>query len=132
TLTLLRADAGSGKTRELITERSDTWVDLNDELTLLKKSPQIIWSSTRSGHTHLYLYDYDGKLLRPLTHGDWHVVGEGGERAIRGVDERNDTVYFMSDAETPLERQLYAVSLRSPDKPRRLTEDSGWHAVTLS
>jgi dipeptidyl-peptidase-4 len=38
----------------------------------------------------------------------------------------------MSDAETPLERQLYAVSLRSPGKPRRLTEDSGWHAVTLS
>lgn len=131
-LTLLRADVASGKTRELITERSDTWVDLNDELTLLKETPRLIWASRRSGHTHLYLYDYDGKLLHPLTQGDWDVVGEGGDRAIRAVDERGDTVYFMSNAETPLERQLYSVSLRSPSKPRRITEDSGWHAVTMS
>jgi dipeptidyl-peptidase-4 len=132
TLTLLRADAATGKTRDLITERSDTWVDLNDELTLLKDAPQIIWASSRSGHTHLYLYDDDGKLIRPLTQGDWDVVGEPGERAIRGVDEHSGTVYFMSNAETPLERQLYSVSLRSHGKPHRITEDSGWHAVTMS
>jgi len=133
TLTLLRIDAATGAARELITERSDTWVDLNDELTLLKKSPQIIWSSTRSGHTHLYLYDYDGKLVRPLTHGDWDVVGEGGERAIRGVDEASGRVYFMSDAETPIERQLYSVSLRDKDAaPKRVTQSAGWHAVTMS
>jgi dipeptidyl-peptidase-4 len=132
TLTLLRADIANGQTRELITERSDTWVELNDELTLLKDEPQLIWASNRSGHTHLYLYDDDGKLIRPLTHGDWEVVGEAGDRAIRGVDERSGTVYFMSDAETPLERQLYSVSLRSPGTPHRITEDSGWHAVTMS
>jgi dipeptidyl-peptidase 4 len=133
TLTLLRIDAATGAARELITERSETWVDLNDELTLLKKSPQIIWSSARSGHTHLYLYDYDGKLVRPLTHGDWDVVGEGGERAIRGVDEASGRVYFMSSAETPIERQLYSVSLREPAAaPKRLTQGAGWHAVTMS
>jgi dipeptidyl-peptidase-4 len=132
TLTLLRADIANGKTRDIITERSDTWVDLNDELTLLKDEAQIIWASSRSGHAHLYLYDENGKLLRQLTHGDWDVVGEPGERAIRAVDERNGIVYFMSDAETPLERHLYTVSLRSPGTPHRITEDSGWHAITMS
>jgi dipeptidyl-peptidase-4 len=133
TLTLLRIDAAKGTARELITERSETWVELNDELTLLKKSPQLIWSSTRSGHAHLYLYDYDGKLVRPLTHGDWDVVGEGGERAIRGVDESNGRVFFMSDAETPIERQLYSVSLREANAaPKRVTQGAGWHAVTMS
>lgn len=132
TLTLLRADAARGSTQELITERSDTWVDINDELTLLKESSQLIWASSRTGHTHLYLYTDDGKLVRPLTQGEWEVVGEGGERAIRGVDERTGTVYFMSDAETPIERQLYSVSLREPGSPRRITKDSGWHAVTMS
>jgi dipeptidyl-peptidase-4 len=133
TLELLRIDASTGAARELITERSNTWVDLNDELTLLKKSPQIVWSSRRSGHTHLYLYDDDGKLVRPLTHGDWDVVGEGGDRAIRGVDEASGRVYFMSNAETPLERQLYSVSLRETDAtPKRVTQSAGWHAVTMS
>jgi dipeptidyl-peptidase-4 len=132
TLTLLRADATRGTTRELITEHSDTWVDLNDELTLLKESAQFIWASSRTGHTHLYLYTDEGKLVHPLTQGEWEIVGEGGERAIRGVDERTGTVYFMSDAETPLERQLYSVSLRAPDAPKRLTQGSGWHAVTMS
>lgn len=132
TLTLLRADALRGSTRELITERSDTWVDLHDELTLLKDSQQLIWASSRTGHAHLYLYTYDGKLVRPLTQGEWEVVGEGGERAIRGVDERTGTVYFMSDAETPIERQLYSVSLRESGALRRITQDSGWHAVTMS
>jgi dipeptidyl-peptidase 4 len=132
TLTLLRADAATGGARDLITERSDTWVELNDDLTLLKRSPQIIWASSRSGHPHLYLYDHEGRLIRPLTQGEWDVIGEGGERAIRGVDEQSGTVYFMSNAETPLERQLYAVSLREPGAPRRVTQDSGWHAVTMS
>ncbi len=39
TLTLLKADATSGKTIPLLTESSDTWVDLHDELTFLSHSP---------------------------------------------------------------------------------------------
>ncbi len=133
TLSLLRADAATGSAREIITERSDIWVDLNDELTLLKGSPQVVWASSRTGHKHLYLYDYAGRLIRPLTRGDWEVVGEGSDRAIRGVDERSGNVYFMSDAETPIERQLYSVSLRQADAaPRRITQGSGWHTVTMS
>jgi len=133
TLTLLRVDAHTGTARELINEHSDTWVDLTDELTLLKDSPQIIWASARSGHMHLYLYDYDGKLVRPLMHGDWEVVGEGNDRAIRAFDERAGLVYFMSNAETPLERQLYTTSLRRAGAaPRRITQQSGWHAVSMS
>jgi dipeptidyl-peptidase-4 len=131
TLTLLRADPGNGTVRELITEKSDTWVDLTDELTILKGSQQFIWASSRSGHAHLYLYDYDGKLVRPLTQGDWDLVADG-ERAVRGVNEKTGTVYYMSNAETPIERQLYSVSLRSASAPKRITQDSGWHMVSMS
>ena len=69
TLTLLRADSSTGRTSELLTERSDTWVDLHDELTMLEHTQQFIWASRRSGHTHLYLYGEDGKLVRALTAG---------------------------------------------------------------
>ena len=133
TLTLLRADPDSGATRELLTETSDTWVDLHDELTFLKRSPQFIWASSRTGFTHLYLYSTDGKLIRPLTSGEWNVLGEGGGRAIRGVDEQRGMVYFTANAETPIERHLYGVSLRDASAPmRKITEAAGWHAITMS
>jgi dipeptidyl-peptidase-4 len=133
TLSLLRADAANGRSAELLVETSATWVDLHDELTMLESSPQFIWASRRSGHTHLYLYSNDGKLVRPLTNGEWDVVGEGGDRAIRGVNEVAGRVYFMANAETPLERHLYSVSLKEGTTSRkRVTESSGWHAITMS
>src|SRR5262249_13566026 len=88
TMSLLKADALSGATRELLAEHSDTWIDIHDELTFLEHSPQFIWASSRSGHKHLYLYDLDGRLLRPITQGEWEVVAEGDRRAIKGIDER--------------------------------------------
>jgi dipeptidyl-peptidase-4 len=132
TLTLLRIDAVTGNATELLTERSDKWVDLNDELTFLKNSPRFIWASARSGFLHLYLYDLGGKLIRPLTSGDWNLIGDGSA-AIRGVDEKRGVVYFIANADTPIERHLYAVSLSDAKTPmRRVTETAGWHAVEMS
>jgi dipeptidyl-peptidase-4 len=133
TLTLLRVDASTGQSTELLVETSPTWVELNDELTMLERSKQFIWASRRTGHTHLYLYGNDGKLVRPLTEGDWDVVGEGGDRAIRGVNDNGGRVYFMANAETPLERHLYSVSLNEGASSRRkVTQGAGWHSVTMS
>ena len=133
TLTLLKADAATGNTSELLSEHSDTWVDLDDELTFLEHSTRFIWASSRTGFKHLYLYDISGKLLHPLTSGEWEAVGDSSARAIRGVDEHNGLVYFMANAESPLERHLYSVSLKDAHPlPRRITADTGWHDVTLS
>ncbi len=132
TLTLLRINARSGAATELLTEKSDTWVDLHDELTLLEQTPRFIWQSRRSGNRHLYLYGNDGKLIRALTEGNWDVVGEG-DRAIRGVDERSGRVYFMANKESPLERQLYYTPLNEGTRElHRVTQSSGWHAATMS
>jgi len=131
-LSLLRADAASGRTRELVTERSDTWVELHDELRFLPQMRQFIWASRRTGYNHLYLYDFDGRLVRPLTSGEWMVVGEGSEPALRGIDVQRGVVYFTANLDTPLERHLYAVPLTRTAAPRRVTRDPGWHAVRMS
>jgi len=131
TLTLLAADAVTGVGRELLQERATAWADLHDELTFLKESPRFIWASSRSGYRHLYLYENDGRLVRPLTGGDWSVIGNGFTPAIQGVDEHRGVVYFMADRDTPLERHLYSVSL-SGSGPQRLTAPGGWHSVKMS
>jgi dipeptidyl-peptidase-4 len=131
-LDLLKIDASSGQGRTLLTETSSTWVDLNDELTFLRRSKRFIWGSMRSGYQHLYLYDFDGKLIRPLTAGNWMVVADGGGRALLDVDEVRERVYFMANEASTLERHLYAAPLGRQFPPTRITRETGWHTVTVS
>ena len=65
----------------MLTETSSTWIDLNSELTFLKQSAEFFWLSSRDGYQHLYLYDYEGRCLRPITSGAWEV------RTMHRVDE---------------------------------------------
>jgi dipeptidyl-peptidase-4 len=132
TLELLRFDALSGKSRVLLTERNDYWVPLHRELMFLQHSPQFIWASSRDGFQHLYLYGNDGTLIRQLTSGEFMVVGEAPEPAVRAIDEHARRVYFTANLPSPIERQLYSVSLDQPAAPARVTAGAGWHSVTMA
>ena len=138
-LELLRIDIETGTAKRLLEERSDTWIDLYEELTFLKSRPAFIWASARSGYKHLYLYDLDGRLIRPLTSGNWMVVGDAGERAVEAVDEKRGLVYFTANRETPLERHLYSAPLDGSSDPieverriQRVSTTPGWHSSVLS
>ena len=131
TLELLRYDL-AGRGRVLIAEHSDSWVPLHHELTFLQKSPQFIWASSRDGFQQLYLYGNDGTLIRPLTPGDYMVIGVSSEGAVRAVDERARRVNFTANLPSPLERQLFWVSLDKPGQPQRVTRDEGMHDITMS
>jgi dipeptidyl-peptidase-4 len=120
-LDLLRLDPATGSSTLLLRENSQVWINLNDLFRPLK-SGQFIWGSERSGFRHLYLCDANGKLERQLTSGEWLVD------AVAGVDENRGLVYFTASRESPLESQLYAVSLNGGEA-RRLTFEAGMHAV---
>jgi dipeptidyl-peptidase-4 len=132
-LDLLFADIGSGEVRTVLSETSDTWIDLNDELTFLKNSHEFIWASARDGYTHLYLYGTDGRLIRRLTAGSW-VVDDFRKRAVMGIDEKTRTVYFSAAENSPTERHLYSTSLDTadPHQVRRITQDPGVHGISMS
>lgn len=132
TLQLLRVSTDSGESKTLLTETSDTWVDLNDELTFLPRRQAFIWGSARSGYDHLYLYDYEGRLIRAITTGEWMVVGNARERAIEAVDEGRGLVYFTAYRDTPLERHLFVAPLSGTGTVRQLSTEAGWHVNTLS
>ncbi|HKU14315.1 MAG TPA: DPP IV N-terminal domain-containing protein [Steroidobacteraceae bacterium] len=132
-LDLLKVDAATGSSQTLLTETSPHWIELNNDLHFLESRPAFVWSSRRSGYKHLYLYDLDGKLLRPLTAGEWMVVGDGAESGLVGVDEKRSNVYFLANEASTLERQLYVTSLetREPGAPRRVSREPGVHDVKL-
>jgi dipeptidyl-peptidase 4 len=131
-LDLIFADVESGESRVVLTETSDSWIDLNDELSFLKKSKEFIWASARDGFTHLYLYDYSGHLVRRLTAGRWSVDDFRG-RAIKAIDEKRRLIYFSAAEKSPLERHLYRTSLdtHEPHRVTRITQEDGVHSIAM-
>jgi len=127
TLEILHADANSGSTQVILTEQSDTYVDLDftDDLTYLKDGKSFIHSSEKSAYKHLYLYDMNGNLIRQITEGDWEVS------ELLGVDEENELVYFTSTENSPLERQIYSISLKGKNKTQ-LSKEAGIHKPDFS
>lgn len=132
-LSLLTVDAATGAASPLLTETSTSWIELHNDLRFLKRRDAFVWSSRRSGYKHLYLYDLEGRLIRPLTQGDWMVVGDGVESGVVGIDEARGLVYFTGTKESPLERHLYSVSLdaKTPDRVTRISREPGNHNVLL-
>jgi dipeptidyl-peptidase-4 len=123
-LELLLANATDGGVRTLLTETDKYWVNVSNDLQLLRHKPEFVWSSERSGFRHLYLYSLNGELERQLTSGEWPV------RRVLGVDEEARMVYFASGQDNPLEDQLYRVSL-DEGPPQRVSSGSGNHSVEI-
>jgi dipeptidyl-peptidase 4 len=132
-LDLLFADIRTGKSRVVLAESSNTWLELNDEITFLTKSAEFVWASQRDGFTHLYLYGIDGRPIRCLTAGNWNVDDFRG-RAIKSVDEVHRTIYFTASAKTPIERQFYRTSLDTadPGNIERISQEDGVHRIGMS
>jgi dipeptidyl-peptidase-4 len=132
-LDLLFANVETGETRVVLTETSNTWIELNDEVSFLAHSKQFVWASARDGFQHLYLYDYQGHLVRRLTEGPW-MVDDFRTRAIKAIDEKHRLIYFMATEKSPLERHLYRTSLdtQEPRQVTRITAEPGVHGTTFA
>lgn len=127
-LDLIAVDAASLAQRTLLTETSKTWVSIHDDLKFLKSRPAFIWASERSGRNHLYLFDLNGKLLHPITMGEW------GVDEILAVDEDAGKVYIASNKDAVIDKQTYALNLdgSNADKPVRITKADGMHSSAFS
>src|SRR5258706_8706977 len=125
TLDLLIADTATGKTRTVLSENDSNWINVSDDLTLLKDGKRFLWSSERRGYRHLHLFDLEGKQLAQLTTGEWEVS------AVDAIDESKGLVYFTATQRSPLERHLYRVALDGTGLTR-ITKDEGTHTAVLA
>ena len=126
-LDILHTNATTGACEVVLTEKSNTYVDINynDDLTYLSDGQHFVHTSEQDGYKHIYLYTTQGKLVRQITQGAWEVS------ELIGIDEPRALVYYLSTEASPLERQLYSTSLQGNNK-RRLSEEPGTHRVEFS
>jgi len=109
----------------ILVEKVEPWINLHDDLRVVESTGEFTWSSERSGFRHLYLYGPDGTLIRQLTRGEWPA------EATVALDQKGRQLYFVGWQETPLERQLFRVSLDGGE-PERLTAAPGMHGAVVA
>ena len=120
-LDLVATDADGENVRVLFRDRTPAWIESPGDPILLNNG-DFIWRSPRSGYSHLYRYNKDGKLLNAITEGKWEV------RSLIGVDPSNEFVYFTATKDSPLEVQGYRVAL-ADGNVTQITETGAYHSL---
>jgi dipeptidyl-peptidase-4 len=104
-LELLLANASNGKTNCILIEKSDTYIEINNDLTFLNDGKSFIWSSELGGYNHLFHYGIDGKLIRQITTGNWEVI------SYKGYDIKNKVLYFTAAYSAPINKEVCRIGL---------------------
>ncbi|HYW33946.1 MAG TPA: DPP IV N-terminal domain-containing protein [Balneolaceae bacterium] len=122
----------TGKRREVMQQRSKTWIDIYDFyagvdnlMQFPKGMHQFFWISDRDGYQHIYRYSYSGKLLNEITKGKWTVT------RLEGIDKKDKKLYYTSTEVSPLQRQLYSIRFNGTHK-KRLSHTVGRHFFNMS
>ena len=126
-LEFLLANAKNGATKLLMKETNEWYIDEAnfDNLIFLKDGRHFLWSSDNDGFSHIYLYNMQGKLVKQLTKGFYDVT------SFYGVDEKNSKVFYQAAARTPIDREIYSISLDGSDQ-RLLSNKEGWNTAQFS
>ncbi|HEY4215746.1 MAG TPA: S9 family peptidase [Gemmatimonadaceae bacterium] len=131
-LKLLFFNVKTGGSRKVMEDSSKTWIDVydfyagvQDLMSFPEKSHEFLWVSDRDGYQHIYRYDYSGKLIQQVTHGNWSVT------RIEGTDAPKQTIYFTGTNPSPLERQLWSVHFDGTGLTR-VTTTAGHHDIDMS
>jgi dipeptidyl-peptidase-4 len=105
--------------KNIYQEKSDTYVEVDDNLMLLADGQSFLRCSEQSGYNHIYQIGFDGKA-RAITSGSWDVI------AFMGMDQATQTLYFASAELGAIYKSIYSIKLDGSNKTN-LTPDIGYH-----
>jgi len=95
---------------ELIQEESETYVDINDRLTLIPESSTFLYLSDISGYRHIYACDYEKNKTQQVTSGPWQV------NKIHAYNSKNKNLLYSSTETSTIEDHIFQIKLNGKDK----------------
>lgn len=122
---LLMATPGKKTSTVVYSEKSETYIDVTDDLTFIDGGKSFIISSEQDGYNHLYHYGIDGTKMTQITTGKFDVT------SFEGYDEKSKTLYYQAAEKSPMERHLYSIKLTGSSK-NILLEEAGTHSASFS
>lgn len=121
---LISSNSSNWLTSELVSERHETWINLNDHVSIDDNLKTAIMTREDSGYRHIWVKK-ENRSWKQVTKGEWAID------KLLGHDFDRDIAYFLGRADTPLEQHLYSTSL-STGKITRITEEGKFWSVILS
>jgi dipeptidyl-peptidase-4 len=126
-LVLLSADAATGKTTPILSERNRTWVNIHQDMPRwLPGGKGLLWITERTDGLQLELRNLQGRLKRVL------VPEEAGLQSLLSVDAKGEQLVYTAST-NPTQAHVYR--LRFGDvwaDPEPLSKEPGQHAAALS
>jgi|SRR5665647_729237 len=106
-LELLFANSYTGDSRLVFTEKNKRYIetDFLDNFQFLPDDKTFVTLSEQDGYKHLYLYDAGGVKIRQLTTGKFDVL------KFYGFDPATKMFYYQAAAVSPMQREVYGVSI---------------------
>jgi dipeptidyl-peptidase-4 len=100
-------------------EKSKTYIDVDNNLLILKDGKTILRASEQDGFNHIYKLGFDGSATQ-ITKGNWDVID------FLGIDENNGVVYYTSAELGATKKSIFSIKLDGTEK-KELSKDSGYN-----
>lgn len=106
---LIDLKEGEINSTNFYTEKSDTYIDIDNNLLILKDGQTILRTSEKNGFNHIYKLGFDGQLTQ-VTSGNWDVI------EFLGIDDKNTTIYYSSAEHGAINKSIYKIGLNGKKK----------------
>ena len=100
-------------------EKSETYVDVDDNLVFLKDGNSLLRTSEIDGYKHIYKLSFDGTHTQ-VTSGKWDVID------FLGLDTKSNTIYYSSCEPDATQKSVYGIQLNGKNK-KELTSAKGYN-----
>ncbi len=105
-------------------EQSKTYIDIDDNLLILKDGKTILRTSEQAGYNHIYTLNFDG-TSKQVTQGKWDVI------QFLGIDEDNGTIYYSAATQGPINEGIYKIGIDGSGN-QAISSETGSNGATFS
>ncbi len=105
-------------------ETSTTYVEIDNNLLVLKDGNTILRTSEMDGYNHIYQLDFNGKSTQ-ITKGNWDVID------LYGIDELSNTVYYSSAEVSTMVKTIHSIQRDGANKIT-VSKSIGWSDASFT
>ncbi|MCQ2228767.1 MAG: DPP IV N-terminal domain-containing protein [Bacteroidales bacterium] len=126
-LDVLLANTASTVCKEMFTDKNQYYVDESvlDNSMFLPDGQTFIYVGELDGRNHIHVYGTNGVKKAQLTKGDWDVT------SLLGYDDKTKTLFYEAARTSPMNRDIYSITLDGKIE-KRLSKGDGTSTAVMS
>ncbi|MFN5417062.1 MAG: S9 family peptidase [Flavobacteriia bacterium] len=121
---LIDATAKTISSKVFFEEKAEAYIDIDDNLIILKDGKSLLRTSEASGYNHIQQVFFDGNS-KQITSGNYDVI------EFYGIDNTNTTIYYSSAEKSAIYKSIYKINLDGTNK-LAISKETGYNHAEFS